>query len=556
MAGGASPLPPAAPESQVTLMDKSITSPADCSKVDVDKEWWPAPLSDEEVALRRRAGRLLESLGQLLRVYGDVEAWENEHETAFTLLRRGILDGKSNSMLEAPIYHNRQIEGAWLFLIEMRRRHPNRKKHIIECAEILGSSYNWSMVLRGSRKVHSALAKLPDEMRQEILEAASAPELFASSAGLGSGAGKAVFQAKTAHDPGVAAAADAAAGAARTAANSNGGLDPAAKASESAGKSTWPPRRGHDGWSAAPAKAHQGDDAGWPGEVTFEATPMKSNGAWPRSNGPAWPKTSSEAAAEQGSPSRPRGHNPFGPVEPSQASLTSPGGNDPSLGKTSKSSTPSSPAGTRKGTAFPGTTSPGPASSLSQEVPLEAPSAHRAQPWQREAARWDAPDAPPSAGRSNHRRDGAEADAMSSACRGRTPPPNPLNPFSSKWQGGASKPSRQTVPPGSAQQSGHHGGSASRHDMKERAMAASSASASRLRGAFPVGASPKGPGASGGASGGAREGRAPEAGTRSSHVKQDREGWPSAESPVKDFDAWMTPSAVGPPQAASVPSWP
>eukprot|EP00440_Ansanella_granifera_P013862 gb/GFBE01015061.1/.p1 GENE.gb/GFBE01015061.1/~~gb/GFBE01015061.1/.p1 ORF type:complete len:411 (+),score=55.89 gb/GFBE01015061.1/:1-1233(+) len=147
---------------------------------EIEGEWWPPPLSEQDVAIRQRAARLLEALRRIPLVYYDIKAWENEHENAFCLFRKGCLDGANNGMLEAPIFNNRQIEDAWLFLLEMRRRHFNRRKHIQECARILGASYNWSMVLAGSRKVHEALRDLPDELRLEILEDAQAFDLLAS----------------------------------------------------------------------------------------------------------------------------------------------------------------------------------------------------------------------------------------------------------------------------------------------------------------------------------------------------------------------------------------
>lgn len=152
--------------------------PAFDPDVEAAKEWWPPALSDEEEALRKRAGRLLESLRRMPEVLFDHKAWENEHELCFSLFRRGAIDGAGNGMLEAPIYNNRQIENAWLFLVEMRRRHPNRKRHVQECATLLGSSYNWSMVLHGSRKLFEALRGIPSDQAAEVLQAADAPELL------------------------------------------------------------------------------------------------------------------------------------------------------------------------------------------------------------------------------------------------------------------------------------------------------------------------------------------------------------------------------------------
>ncbi|CAE8662728.1 unnamed protein product, partial [Polarella glacialis] len=144
----------------------------------IEGEWWPPPLTEQDVAIRQRASRLLEALRRIPTVYYDIKAWENEHELAFSLFRRGCLDGAASGTLEAPIYNNRQIEDAWLFLLEMRRRHFNRRKHIQECARILGASYNWSMVLHGSKKVQDALRELPEDIRMEVLEDAEALDLL------------------------------------------------------------------------------------------------------------------------------------------------------------------------------------------------------------------------------------------------------------------------------------------------------------------------------------------------------------------------------------------
>lgn len=135
-------------------------------------------LSKEEEALRRRAGRLLESLRRIPEVLLDRKAWENEHELVFSLFRRGTIDGANNDMLEAPIYNNRQIENGWLFLLEMRQRHPNRQKQIHACASVLGSSHNWSMVLHGSRKLLAALCNMPVDQAKAIVDAADAPEVL------------------------------------------------------------------------------------------------------------------------------------------------------------------------------------------------------------------------------------------------------------------------------------------------------------------------------------------------------------------------------------------
>eukprot|EP00913_Durusdinium_trenchii_P002390 g2206.t2 len=147
---------------------------------DQDGEWWPPPLTEQDVATRQRATRLLQAIRQIPLVYYDIKAWENQHENVFSLFRQGCLDAANSNILEAPLYNNRQIEDAWLFLLEMRRRHKNRGKHVQECARVLGASYNWSIVLQGSKKVLEALNDLPQEVCTEILEGADAHELLRS----------------------------------------------------------------------------------------------------------------------------------------------------------------------------------------------------------------------------------------------------------------------------------------------------------------------------------------------------------------------------------------
>jgi len=147
---------------------------------DQDGEWWPPPLTEEDVAIRQRAKRLLQAIRQIPLVYYDIKAWENEHENVFSLFRQGCLDGAKSKILEAALYNNQQIEDAWLFLLEMRRRHRNRRRHVQECVHVLGASYNWSMVLEGSRKILEALNDLPQEICTEILEDANAHDLLRS----------------------------------------------------------------------------------------------------------------------------------------------------------------------------------------------------------------------------------------------------------------------------------------------------------------------------------------------------------------------------------------
>ena len=85
----------------------------------------------------------------------------DDFDTTFSMLVKGCREVAEEGFLEAPIYNNAQIEAAWLFLFEVRRRHVNKRKQLQECIRTLGSSYNWSMARFGSRKVQDALRALP-----------------------------------------------------------------------------------------------------------------------------------------------------------------------------------------------------------------------------------------------------------------------------------------------------------------------------------------------------------------------------------------------------------
>ena len=99
------------------------------------------------------------------RIRSKSRVWRQEKaddfDTSFTMLVKGCREAAEEGFLEAPIYNNIQIEAAWLFLFEVRRRHVNKRKQLQECIRALGASYNWSMALFGSRKVQDALRALP-----------------------------------------------------------------------------------------------------------------------------------------------------------------------------------------------------------------------------------------------------------------------------------------------------------------------------------------------------------------------------------------------------------
>ncbi|CAE7464357.1 DDX47 [Symbiodinium sp. CCMP2592] len=137
---------------------------------------WPLPLTERDVAIRQRSARLLQALQRV--EGGSYKEKADDFDTTFSMLVKGCREVAEEGFLEAPIYNNAQIEAAWLFLFEVRRRHVNKRKQLQECVRTLGSSYNWSMALFGSRKVQDALRALPGDARAEILEDAGAMDLL------------------------------------------------------------------------------------------------------------------------------------------------------------------------------------------------------------------------------------------------------------------------------------------------------------------------------------------------------------------------------------------
>lgn len=58
------------------------------------------------------------------------------------MLSKGCFEVAADGYLEAPIYSNQQIEAAWLFLFEVRRRYFNRRKQIQELSGWLAFAEN------------------------------------------------------------------------------------------------------------------------------------------------------------------------------------------------------------------------------------------------------------------------------------------------------------------------------------------------------------------------------------------------------------------------------
>eukprot|EP00933_Yihiella_yeosuensis_P014050 TRINITY_DN12745_c1_g1_i1.p1 TRINITY_DN12745_c1_g1~~TRINITY_DN12745_c1_g1_i1.p1 ORF type:complete len:426 (-),score=74.25 TRINITY_DN12745_c1_g1_i1:91-1368(-) len=108
--------------------------------------------------------QLLSVLLEVERLNKDVRAWENERETIFELLRRSCLSCAKLDLLDAPRFTGSHIEEAWLFLLELRRVNPVRRRRIEECMRaLLQSPTRWSRVLHESQRVQEATANLGAE---------------------------------------------------------------------------------------------------------------------------------------------------------------------------------------------------------------------------------------------------------------------------------------------------------------------------------------------------------------------------------------------------------
>lgn len=87
-----------------------------------------------------KSQRLLESLTQIPDLLADDEAWASERRSVFALLRRGLVDCITSGCLEAPIFGNRQIEDAFVFLLTLGLRSERRRDNVILCFKCLRNS--------------------------------------------------------------------------------------------------------------------------------------------------------------------------------------------------------------------------------------------------------------------------------------------------------------------------------------------------------------------------------------------------------------------------------
>jgi hypothetical protein len=91
--------------------------------------------------------------------------FENSKEATFSALRRGCLDlRKSTDSLESATFSNDMIEDAWLFLMELSKA-KLRRKHALECINIMMTSSKWVGVLRSSSRIKERIGSISKDMQ-------------------------------------------------------------------------------------------------------------------------------------------------------------------------------------------------------------------------------------------------------------------------------------------------------------------------------------------------------------------------------------------------------
>jgi hypothetical protein len=130
--------------------------------------------------------RLVEALDLVHKAMNSPNAFENSKETTFSALRRGCLDvRKELDQLESDVFTDELIEDAWLFLIELSKA-KLRRKHALECIDIMLTSPKWTSVLRHSHKISEKVPSISSDLQVALGFSAqiSSPKIAPSTAKL------------------------------------------------------------------------------------------------------------------------------------------------------------------------------------------------------------------------------------------------------------------------------------------------------------------------------------------------------------------------------------
>lgn len=112
--------------------------------------------------------RLQEALDLVTVAMNKPNAFENSKESTFSALRRGCLDLRKNvEILDSDDFPLDKIRDAWLFLIELSRA-KLRRKHAVECINIMLLSPRWGAVLRNDPLIQEKIPSLAKEMQTAL----------------------------------------------------------------------------------------------------------------------------------------------------------------------------------------------------------------------------------------------------------------------------------------------------------------------------------------------------------------------------------------------------
>ena len=112
--------------------------------------------------------RLLQALNLVHAAMTSPNTFENSKESTFSALRRGCLDlRKDTEQLDSEEFSSDLIRDAWLFLMELSKA-KLRRKHALECINIMLLSPKWGSVLRNDTEIQSRLSTLSPDMQAAL----------------------------------------------------------------------------------------------------------------------------------------------------------------------------------------------------------------------------------------------------------------------------------------------------------------------------------------------------------------------------------------------------
>ncbi|EER02591.1 hypothetical protein Pmar_PMAR005931 [Perkinsus marinus ATCC 50983] len=118
------------------------------------------------------ASRLLDGCHQIMVAMSSPSIFENSKEKAFQTFRRGCLDLKKDVSategLESDKIDDWMIENCWLFLFELAKARL-RRKHVLECMEILCTSDKWRHMLDDNERIRAKMVDLDEAFIQSIV---------------------------------------------------------------------------------------------------------------------------------------------------------------------------------------------------------------------------------------------------------------------------------------------------------------------------------------------------------------------------------------------------